>query len=68
MTHRWIRQDDWKLIVPTKPGMNPELYRVSNDPHEKQNLAESHPAEVKNLSLRLNERWNLEAESQRGNP
>ena len=68
VTHRWIRQDDWKLIVPTKPGMNPELYRVSNDPHEKQNLAESHPAEVKNLSLRLNERWNLEAESQRGNP
>lgn len=68
VTHRWIRQDDWKLIVPTKPGMNPELYRVSNDPHEKQNLAELHPAEVKNLSQRLNERWNLDTESQRENP
>ena len=60
VTHRWIRRNQWKLIVPTKPGSQPELYRVTDDPHEKQNLAETHPSEVSELLERLNQRWNLQ--------
>jgi uncharacterized sulfatase len=62
VTHRWIRHDDWKLIVPTKPDASPELYHVSVDPHEKQNLADSQPREVGELMQRLKSRWDLEAE------
>lgn len=58
VTHRWIRHDDWKLIVPTKAGVDPELYRVTNDPHEKENLAGTNSDRIKELRQRLDERWN----------
>lgn len=57
VTHRWIRHDDWKLIVPTKEGAKAELYRVTQDPHEKQNLAATNPSTVQELSELLNRRW-----------
>ncbi len=56
VTHRWIRQDDWKLIVPMKAGASPELYRLTHDPHEKQDLAKDHPAQVDELTRLLNQR------------
>ena len=56
VTHRWIRHDEWKLIVPTKAGASPELYRLTNDPHEKQDLAKDHPTQVQELTQLLNQR------------
>lgn len=62
VTHRWVRHDEWKLIVPTKSGADPELFRVTDDPHEKQNLAAANPARVGELMALLNQRWNLQVE------
>ena len=50
VTHRWVRDDNWKLIVPTKAGSESELYQVSEDPHEKQNLATQQQNRVAELS------------------
>lgn len=57
VTYRWIRHDDWKLIVPTKSGDKPELYRVTEDPHEKRDLATSDPKRVDELQTLLDRRW-----------
>ena len=62
VTHRWIRHDDWKLIVPTKPGTAPELFRVSDDPHEKRDLASTEQGRVAELRELLDQRWNPQAE------
>ena len=46
--HFAIRQGSWKLI--TRAKMKPmELYDLSKDPAESQNLIESHPEMVKNM-------------------
>lgn len=63
VTHRWIRHDDWKLIVPMKSGASPELYQVKLDPHEKQNRASTDTAQVSELSRLLDQRWNPQAGS-----
>jgi uncharacterized sulfatase len=62
VTHRWVRRDDWKLIVATKPESDPELYEVNNDPHEQHNLASQNRERVSELSGLLNQRWNPLAE------
>ncbi len=56
VTHRWIRQDDWKLIVPKKTGASPELYRLTDDPHEKLDLAKDNASRVNELTQLLNQR------------
>ncbi|WP_397569253.1 sulfatase [Schlesneria sp. T3-172] len=58
VTHRWIRQAEWKLIVPTHPDAAPELYHVTEDPHEKRDEAARFPERVEQLTTLLNERWN----------
>ena len=57
VTHRWIRHDDWKLIIPSKADARPELYHVSLDPHEKQNLADENPKILSELTELLIKRW-----------
>ena len=57
VTHRWVRRDDWKLIVPTKAGTEAELYQVTVDPHEKKNLAAVEQGRVSELTHVLNQRW-----------
>jgi uncharacterized sulfatase len=56
LTHRWIREGDWKLIVPVKDG-KPELYNLRDDPLEKTNLAEKSAEIVQRLKKRLEEVW-----------
>ena len=56
VTHRWIRKDDWKLIVPRKAGTSPELYRLTDDPHEKHDLAKDNASRVNELTQLLNQR------------
>lgn len=57
LTHRWVRAGDWKLIVPVKADGKPELYNVTNDPHEKKDLADGKPDEVRRLKKRIDEMW-----------
>ena len=56
---RWILEDGWKLIVPAPQNESgePELYRVTDDPHEEKNLAASAPARVAALRAKLDAWW-----------
>ena len=57
LTHRWLINGNWKLILPHKTNTNatePELYNLTKDPHEHQNLAKTKPGQAKRLAKRLN--------------
>src|SRR5262249_27825911 len=49
LTHRWVRQGDWKLIQPEDPKAGPELYNLAKDPFETKNLAANEAERVKQL-------------------
>lgn len=51
LTHRWVREGGWKLIVPEKG--RPELFEVSRDPHEREDLAPKLPKKVESLRASL---------------
>jgi uncharacterized sulfatase len=55
VTHRWVREGDWKLIVPLR-GKGPELYNLAKDQHERSNLAMREGERVRQLQERLR-RW-----------
>ena len=57
LTHRWMRQGDWKLIVPSDPNAKPELFDIAHDPQEKVDVAGKHPDEVAKLTERLAGWW-----------
>lgn len=57
LTHRWVREGDWKLIVPLKNEAKPELFNLKDDPHEKKNLAAEKPIEAKRLAKRIEDDW-----------
>ena len=57
---RWIIEGDWKLIVPhsgREKNAPIELYQLSNDPKEINNVAKDHPELVKQLTTKLNTWW-----------
>jgi arylsulfatase A-like enzyme len=54
VTHRWVREGDWKLIVSAEKKDN-ELFNLARDPHEKNELAKKEPARVKQLVKRLDQ-------------
>lgn len=55
LTQEWVRSGDWKLIKQvddsesSSPAAPFELFRVSEDPFEKENVANRHPKEVDRL-------------------
>jgi uncharacterized sulfatase len=55
LTHRWVRQGEWKLIVPQEG--KPELYHVAEDPNEVKDLSASEPERVDRLRRRLDLWW-----------
>lgn len=60
LMYRWVIDGNWKLIQPyTKrlPNEQPELYQLSEDPNENNNLAGSNPEKVKQLQAMLNNWW-----------
>ncbi|MFQ3652192.1 MAG: sulfatase [Gemmataceae bacterium] len=56
LTHRWVREGDWKLIVPVRGEV--ELFNITRDPYEKDNLASTEPDHLKQLHARLEAWWN----------
>lgn len=57
LTHRWVRQGPWKLIVPAAEGEKRELFKVSDDPFETDNLADRDPDTLARLQSRLDSWW-----------
>jgi arylsulfatase A-like enzyme len=53
LTHRWVREGDWKLIVPLLAGGKAELYDLKRDPFEERNLAKQYRDEVSRLRTLL---------------
>lgn len=56
VTHRWVRQGDWKLILHLRDKKEIELFHLGDDPHERANLAAKQPGRVKELRGRI-EDW-----------
>ncbi len=57
LTHRWIRNSNWKLVVPVDPEASVELYDISVDPLEEHDLAANHPMRVAMLREELDAWW-----------
>lgn len=58
---RWVIDGEWKLISPdprNEPDARPELYHLSQDPHEEKNLADSEVDRVKTLQVKIDAWWN----------
>lgn len=62
LTHRWIRNGDWKLIVPADAASEFELYNLAEDPHEETNLAGREGQRVQDLLAEL-EAWSASESS-----
>lgn len=60
LTHRWVREGDWKLILPQDKKSPPELYQLAQDPFEEKNLAEQNRDKVQHLQKRLQDWWAVE--------
>jgi uncharacterized sulfatase len=56
LTHLWVRQQNWKLILFTDGGAKPELYNLASDPGEHTDLASQQPDRVKQLT-KLLKKW-----------
>src|SRR5690606_30133844 len=56
---RWVVAGDWKLILPAPQNEKgpAELYQISLDPFERENVAAEHPAELARLSRLLDTWW-----------
>ena len=57
LTHRWVRDHNWKLILFEEPGQGPELYDLQDDPHEERNLAQREPQRVETLAKSIDTWW-----------
>lgn len=57
LQYRWCIEGDWKLILPHPKG-KPQLYNLSMDPHEENNVAAANPDVVARLTKRLAQWWN----------
>lgn len=56
---RWMIRDGWKLIVPHGAGKQPELFHLTDDPHERVDLREQQPGRVAELRKALDAWWRL---------
>lgn len=62
LRYRWVISGDWKLIVPHKPVEKDgklELFNLTEDPHETNDLAAEKPKLVAELRKKLNNWWDV---------
>jgi uncharacterized sulfatase len=62
LTHRWVRQGNWKLIVPQNGMDQPELYDLARDPGEKKDLAATEGERFSRLREVLDHWWDGKSE------
>jgi arylsulfatase A-like enzyme len=55
LTHRWVREGEWKLIVPVKGRA--ELYDIADDPFEKRDRSSDELGRVEALRKTLDAWW-----------
>jgi len=58
--YRWCIEDNWKVIVPNRinmPDDEIELYDLSKDPHEEENLAAEQPGRVEKMKQMIDQWW-----------
>ncbi|MEL6254593.1 MAG: sulfatase [Bacteroidota bacterium] len=63
LTHRIGLSYPWKMIIPdqtNRPDDSIQLYDLSQDPFEKENVIEKYPSEAQNLSDQLDAWWTPE--------
>lgn len=58
LLYRWSLEGDWKLIVPRDAALPVELFDVTRDPFEQENLAEREPARVEAMRTQIDAWWN----------
>lgn len=62
LRYRWVIDGEWKLIVPhagREPKAKPELFHITADPFEEQNLAEAQPDRVRELTAEIDRWWHV---------
>jgi arylsulfatase A-like enzyme len=69
LLYRWVIRDKWKLILSydgtasarnaNNPRTGPQLYNLTEDPHEETNLASKNPEIVKELAARIENWWKV---------
>ncbi|MFM1918968.1 MAG: Arylsulfatase precursor [Candidatus Hydrogenedentota bacterium] len=59
LLYRWCVDDEWKLILPQDTAVPAELYRITVDPFEQNNLAAEEPGRVKKMSEAIEAWWAL---------
>ena len=57
LMYRWVIQENWKLILPNEGYGKVQLYDLSKDPHETENLAAAKPDMVDMLTKKINAWW-----------
>jgi arylsulfatase A-like enzyme len=57
VTFRWMREGDWKLILPADPKVPAELYNLAQDPEEKNNLTAKQSERVKMMTKQIEAWW-----------
>ena len=57
LTHRWVRDGDWKLILFERGNQPAELYNLRQDPFEQLNLAPRDPDRVAQLRDQIDLWW-----------
>ncbi len=80
LLYRWIIRGDWKLILTYDGKLNryravhqnvergPQLFHLTQDPHEETNLAGSHPVLVAELAERIHDWWPADQRQVRTTP
>lgn len=76
LLYRWCIDGSWKLIVfhegktgrnakvHSRENLKPELYNLSDDPFEENDLADQHPDLVDRLTTELNKHWDPSSQPQ----
>ena len=52
-----VRTQRWRMVMPKKTGSPAELYDISEDPHEKDNVASEYPEVIKELTAAYDQWW-----------
>ncbi len=53
VTHRWMREGDWKIVTHVAEKRDVELFNLARDPHERENVAAKNADRLRQLQRSL---------------